>query len=166
MKTPPSRAYGVLSKLKNYTTQFVVKVVYNSLIHPYLNYSIHSWGLASNAIIQPLINLRNKAIKLISPTNDIYNVLYVIGPTKHGRILLFGALGYFNWGSLEGLRLPMSYKSEVHVLTAFTEQVVPIHKHITLFWIPSISGTRAVSASPAVRTQEDPNFREYPPNKI
>jgi len=164
MKTPPSRAYGVLSKLKNYTTQSVVKVVYNSLIHPYLNYSIHSWGLASNAIIQRLINLRNKAIKLISPTNDIYNVLYVIGPTKQGRILLFGALGYFNWGPLEGLRLPMSYKSEVHVLAEFTEKVVPIHKHITLFRIPSISGTRAVSASPAVI--EDPNFREYPPNKI
>jgi len=34
----------------------------------------------------------------------------------------------------------MSYKiSTVHVLVTFTEQDVPIHKHITLFWFASIS---------------------------
>jgi len=31
------------------------------------------------------------------------------------------------------------------VLVTFTEQVVPIHKQITLFWIPSISRTKAVA---------------------
>ena len=56
-------------KLKHYTTQSVLKVVYNSLIHPYLNYSILNWGRASNATIQPLIKLQNKAIKIIKPTN-------------------------------------------------------------------------------------------------
>jgi len=58
VKTQLSRACGVISKLKHYTTQFVLKVVYNSLIHPYLNYSILSWGRASNATIQPLIKLQ------------------------------------------------------------------------------------------------------------
>jgi len=33
----------------------------------------------------------------------------------------------------------MSYKLALHVLVTFTEQVLPIHEHITLFWIPSIS---------------------------
>ena len=46
-----------------------MKVVYNSLIHPYLNYSILNWGRASNTTIQPLIKLQNKAIKTIKPTN-------------------------------------------------------------------------------------------------
>jgi len=55
VKTQLSRACGILSKLKHYTTLPVVKVVYNSLIHPYLNYSILNWGRASNATIQPLI---------------------------------------------------------------------------------------------------------------
>jgi len=36
----------------------------------------------------------------------------------------------------------MSYKLALHVLVTFTEQAVPIHKHITLFSIPSISGTK------------------------
>jgi len=41
----------------------------NSLIHPYLNYSILNWGRASNATIQPLTRLQNKAIKIINPIN-------------------------------------------------------------------------------------------------
>ena len=38
----------------------------------------------------------------------------------------------------------MSYKLALLVLVTFTEQVVPIHKRITFFWIPSISGTKPV----------------------
>ena len=36
VKTQLSRSCGILSKLKHYTTPPVLKVVYNSLIHPYL----------------------------------------------------------------------------------------------------------------------------------
>jgi len=61
------------------------------------------------------------------------------------RIFIFGALGYFKLGApLEGLRRLMPYKLALHVLVTFTEQVVPIHKHITSCWIPSISGTKIV----------------------
>ena len=70
VKTQLSRACGILSKLKHYTILPVLKVVYNSLIHPYLNYSILSWGRASNATTQPLIKLKNKAIKIINPINS------------------------------------------------------------------------------------------------
>ena len=66
--TQLSRACGILSKLKHYTTPPVLKVVYNSLIHPYLNYSILNWGRASNATIKPPIKLQNKATKIINPT--------------------------------------------------------------------------------------------------
>jgi len=68
VKTQLSRACGVLSKLKHCTTQSVLKIVYNSLSHRYLNYSILNWGRASNATIQPLIKLQNKAMKLMRPT--------------------------------------------------------------------------------------------------
>jgi len=69
VKTQLSRACGVLNKLKHYTTQSVLKVVYNSLFHPHLNYSILNWGRALNTTIQPLIKLQNKAIKTIKLTN-------------------------------------------------------------------------------------------------
>jgi len=35
----------------------------------------------------------------------------------------------------------MSYKLALHVLAIFTEQVVAVHKRISLFWIQSMSGT-------------------------
>ena len=54
VKTQLSRACGILSKLKHCTTPPVLKVVYDSLIHQSLNYSILIWGRASNATIQPL----------------------------------------------------------------------------------------------------------------
>jgi len=49
---------------------------------------------------------------------------------NQGRIFIFGALGYFK---LRALMERMSYKLELHVLVTFIEQVVQIHKHITLF---------------------------------
>jgi len=55
VKTQLSRACGVLSKLRHYTTQSVLKVVYNSGLHPYLGYLILDRGPVSNATIQPLI---------------------------------------------------------------------------------------------------------------
>ena len=62
------------------------------------------------------------------------------------RIFIFGAPGCFKLGAfLESSRRLMSYKLALHLLTIFTEQAVSIHKHITLFWIPSISGTKTVT---------------------
>jgi len=56
------------------------------------------------------------------------------GTCVQRRILIFGALGYFKLGGLlGGLRRLMSYKLALHVLVTFTEQVVLIHKHITVF---------------------------------
>jgi len=94
-----------------------------------------------------------------------YTILDVVLYQVQGRIFIFGALGYFKLGTPhEGLRRLVSYKSALHVLATFTEQVVLIHKPITLFWIPSISGTRNVSASLhnpnwGPRCHRDPKFR-------
>jgi len=55
-------------------------------------------------------------------------------PWQQRRIFIFGALGYFKLGTLlEGSQKLMSYKSALHVLATFIEQVVPIHNHSTLF---------------------------------
>jgi len=79
---------------------------------------------------------------------------------RQGRIFIFGSLGYFQLGALlEGSRRSMSYKLALEVLATFTEQVVPIHKHIILFWIPSISGTKTVimklTKKPAVKLSDN-----------
>ena len=62
------------------------------------------------------------------------------------QIFIFGALGYLKLGALlEGLRRLMSYKLAPYMLNTITEQVVPIHKHNTLSWIPWTLGTKTVT---------------------
>jgi len=47
---------------------------------------------------------------------------------RQRRLFIFGALGYFNRGPPEGLRLQMSYKSVLHVLATIIEQVVTLNQ--------------------------------------
>ena len=60
-------------------------------------------------------------------------------------IFIFGAVGFFKSGAFWKFGDSWCHTTRLHVLVTFTEQVVPIHKHITLFWIPSISGTKTVT---------------------
>jgi len=54
--------------------------------------------------------------------------------SSQGRIFISGAISYFKLTPpLEGLQQLTSYKSALHVLATFTEQVVTIHKYIPLF---------------------------------
>ena len=69
--------WEIIKKLRHYTTQPVLKAVYNAQIHPYLNYAVLNWGRASKTTIQPLENLQNKAVKFLKTSNkatldDIY----------------------------------------------------------------------------------------------
>jgi len=51
------------------------------------------------------------------------------------QIFIFGALCFLKFVALlEGLRRLMLYNLALHVLVTFTEQVVPIHKHITMVY--------------------------------
>jgi len=45
----------------------------------------------------------------------------------------------------------MSCKLALHVLVAIIEQVIPFYEHITLFSIPSMSGTQTVTMTLAKR---------------
>jgi len=46
-----------------------MKTVYNALIHPYRNYAVLNWGRASKTVIQPLVDLQNKAVKFLKTPN-------------------------------------------------------------------------------------------------
>jgi len=55
--------------MRHYTTQPVLKAVYNASIHPYLNYAVLNWGRSWKTTIQPLENLQNKAVKFLKTSN-------------------------------------------------------------------------------------------------
>ena len=77
LTTQISKSCGILSKLRHYTTQPVLKAVYNALIHPYLNYAVLNWGRASKTTIQPLENLQNKAVKFLKTSKKTLWMKYI-----------------------------------------------------------------------------------------
>jgi hypothetical protein len=57
-----SRTSGIMAKLKHYLPSDILKIIYNSLVFPYLNYGIIVWGIAANK----LHKLQKKAIRIIN----------------------------------------------------------------------------------------------------
>ena len=75
-----SRNIGCLSKLKNYLPLFTLKLLYSSLILPYLQYGILLWGFKCDRIFK----LQKKAVRSI--TRSKYNAH--TGPIFKGLELL------------------------------------------------------------------------------
>jgi len=122
VKTQLSRACGVLTKLKTLYNSLYWKLS-NSLIHPYLNYWILNRGCASNAIIQPLIKLQNKAIKITKPTN-----MKSLEPFQHLNILSLPKIYTLSVG-----KFMHSYHNKL-LPNHFDEYFIPIssiHSHST-----------------------------------
>ena len=61
-----SKTSGLLFKLKHSFPLDVLRNLYLSLICPYLNYCILSWGCASQTLLNPIILLQKRLIRLIS----------------------------------------------------------------------------------------------------
>ena len=61
------KTIGIMSKLKKFIPVETMLTLYNSLIHPYLNYGIIAWGTQSDK----LVKLQKRAIRTIS--NSKYN---------------------------------------------------------------------------------------------
>ena len=62
-----SRTLGVLSRLKRYLPPHILRILYNSLVQPHLQYAILAWGFNSNR----LSKLQKRAVRII--TNSKYN---------------------------------------------------------------------------------------------
>ena len=65
-----SKAIGILYRLKTIYPQLVLQTLYNTLILPYFNYCILTWGTTINKG-NPLHRLQKKALRLISNSNYI-----------------------------------------------------------------------------------------------
>ena len=62
-----SRTLGVLSRLKRYLPPHILRILYNSLAQPHLQYAMLAWGFNSNR----LSKLQKRAVRII--TNSKYN---------------------------------------------------------------------------------------------
>jgi Reverse transcriptase (RNA-dependent DNA polymerase) len=65
-----SRGIGILSRMKNIFPAGTLKLLYDTLIYPYLTYCCVMWGNAYMNVLNNIIVLQNKALRLI--TNSKY----------------------------------------------------------------------------------------------
>ena len=74
-----SRNSGILNKLKQYFPTHVLQSIYSSLISPYLNYGILSWGNSTKSLLDTLFRIQKRAIRNInhagylSHTNNLFH---------------------------------------------------------------------------------------------
>ena len=61
-----SRTIGVMTKLRHYLNSKTLKMLYYSMVYPYLIYGIAIWGNTSNIFINPVYILQKKAVRIIT----------------------------------------------------------------------------------------------------
>ena len=61
-----AKACGCLSKLRHYLHIDTLIGVYYALIHSYLRYGIMSWGKATKTVLDPLIGLTDRAVRIMT----------------------------------------------------------------------------------------------------
>lgn len=95
MSNKIARAAALLSKLKHYLPTSTLLIIYNSLIHSHLNYSIVAWGFNNCTRLQ---KIQKRAVRNIvnakynAHTNHIFNSLGVLKVTdifKYSCLKLF-----------------------------------------------------------------------------
>ena len=64
-----SRLVGIIAKLRHYVPKYTLQKVYHGLMHPYLTYGISIWGQAHKTILNPLLVLQKRVIRLINYAN-------------------------------------------------------------------------------------------------
>jgi hypothetical protein len=68
---------GIFCKIRRYLNINLLKKLYYAMIHCHLQYCIESWGSAYDTVIQPLVRLQNRMIKIFYNVNKLTPVNYV-----------------------------------------------------------------------------------------
>ena len=69
VKTKLSKALGVISKIKYFTSKKVLTNLYYSFVQPYINYNLLNWSSANVSTLQCITNCIKKAVRIIASKN-------------------------------------------------------------------------------------------------
>ena len=79
-----SKAVEVLFKLSSYMPSEILKIIYHALVTPYFTYCITVWGCAPQYLINKLLILQKKLIRIVAGatyfayTNPLFNSLRIL----------------------------------------------------------------------------------------
>ena len=63
--TKISKNVGLIAKLRHYVPRKILLNLYKSLIHPYLTYSLPTWGQAGKMYLNKILILQKRALRLL-----------------------------------------------------------------------------------------------------
>ena len=75
---------GIINKLRHYLDFYMLKQLYYTLIYPYLNYGLASWGAAYKTRLQRICSKQNRCIRSMffangrEHVNPYYNLLGIL----------------------------------------------------------------------------------------
>ena len=64
-----SRSVGIIAKLRHFIPRQPLLTIYKTLIDPYLNYGLCSWGYSAKTHLSRLLILQKRALRLINFSN-------------------------------------------------------------------------------------------------
>ena len=67
-----SRNIGMINKLKHCFPQPTLKSLYYAIVYPYLNYGVLAWGNANKTLMDRLLLLQKKALRIICNSDDTH----------------------------------------------------------------------------------------------
>ena len=123
-----SKSIGILHKLKDFVPQFILKKIYDILVHPYISYCILVWGGSASYLINNIILLQKRSVRCI--TNSDY-LAHTSKLFCHLNILKFNDLFKYNIGQ-------HMYKSVLFMeydpfLLNFINSNTNVHGHLTRY---------------------------------
>ena len=65
VKNKISKNLGILFKQRHYVPLITMKQLYHTLVSPYLNYGLMSWGTAAQSKLKAIETTRNKCVRSI-----------------------------------------------------------------------------------------------------
>ena len=89
-----SRSVGILYKLKSFLPEEILKNLYYSLVHPYINYNIESWFGASQYMIEKVRILQRQSLGAVfnltynDHTNSFFKSNFIIKPDNLYKFIL------------------------------------------------------------------------------
>ena len=135
---------GIMSKIRYFTTDKVLLLIYNSLMLPHLLYGIPIWGNADKTIVNSLFVLQKRAVRIMANKTDPLLTIYRLPVPPYSVWLVnsfrkeptkpifakFKLLELFDIFKLEVLKfvhmsLHMSNPSQFHSFFSFSQSYYP-----------------------------------------
>ena len=84
-----SRLVNIIARLRHYVPKYTLQKVYHGLMHPYLTYGISIWGQANKTILNPLLILQKRVIRLLNYANYRDHAILSLLTPKYYRLIFF-----------------------------------------------------------------------------